>query len=446
MAEPQNKVEPQKRPRMRFPGNRPRIGGPVLAGAGVLGLFFLGLGGWAAFAPLESAAIAPGVVSVESNRQTIQHLEGGIVQEILARDGDNVLRGQVLLALDRTRTSADLEQLRGRQIALLAEDARLRSERDGLPDLTFSSVLDPADPATNEAMAGQEQIFAARRDVMARQTEILNQQAAQFDEEILGLQSDIRAAQSQLSSLAEEIRDVSTLVAQGLARRPRLLELERRSAEIEGLRGRNEASIARARQARNEAELRVVELQTRMTNETVTRLREVQSELFEINERLRAARDVDQRAEVRAPIAGTIVNSRVHTTGGVVAPGAPLMEIVPRDERRIIEARVDPSDIDRIYPGLKAEVRLTALPQRHLLPLEGEVLSVSADRLVDETTGIAYFLARVVLSGGEERLPQGFVLVPGMSAEVLILTGGQTVFTYITRPLMESFNRALRER
>ena len=429
------------------PAGRIGLGWPVVAGLLIIALFFGALGSWAALAPLESAAIAPGVVIVDTKRKTVQHLEGGIVGEILVQEGDTVSAGQVIIRLDETQPRAMLELLKGRYRAASALQARLMAERDGRERIDFPDWLlaESDDPKVAEVIDGQVNIFVARRKALAGQVAIIEQRIAQFAEEIKGLKGQIVAEDTQLRLISDEISVVRDLLAKGLARRPRLLALQRREAEIEGSRSQNEALIARVKQNIAEARLHISELQTTLINEVVKELRDVQSEQFDLTERMRAAEDVLHRTEIRAPIAGTIVALQVHTPGGVIASGEPLLDIVPSEDRLVIEARVDPKDIDVVHPGLPAQIRLTAFPLRTTPMLDGRVAYVSADRLVDKRTGQPYYVARVLFDESQEEVLDDLVLYPGMPAEVMIVTGSGTALDYILKPITTSLNRALRE-
>ncbi len=421
---------------------------PIIIGCVIIALFFGALGGWAGWAPLESAAIAPGEVTIDTNRKTIQHLEGGIIGEILVRDGDIVAVGQALIRLEEIQSRAELELLQGRHISASAIEARLVAERDGRKEIPFPEwLLDRLEePEVIDTVAGQMNIFASRQESLDHQTQILHKRIAQFEEEIIGLEGQIAAENVQLKLIGEESNDVRHLVELGLARRPRLLALEREAATLGGQRSQNLAGIARVRQSISEAELRISELHTELVNEVVQLLSETQAELFDLADRIRASEDKLIRTEVRAPIGGTIVNLQVHTPGGVIAPGAPLLDIVPSDDPLVIEARVDPGDIDVVRPGLDAHVRISAFSQRSMTPIPGIVTYVSADRLDDERTGIGYYVARIKLVEKDiaEAL-QGAELQPGMQAEVMIATGARTALEAIISPLSGSFNRAFRE-
>ncbi len=419
----------------------------MFLGIAVIAAFFGGFGTWAALAPLESAAIAPGSVRIETNRKTVQHLEGGIVAEILVRDGDTVEAGQTLIRLDDTQPRGSLQLLKGRYWAARALEVRLIAERDGSESIAFPPDLTAAQkgPAATEVIRGQVSIFNAHRQAMVGQKLILQQRIAVLNEEIVGLKGKIKAQTRQLELIREEIKDVQKLYRQGLAKKTRLLALQRSEAEIEGDRGENLAMIARAGERVLEARLRISELQTAVVNAAVEELREVQNQLFDLTERIRAAEDVLNRTNIVAPLDGIVVGVQIHTPGGVIARGAPLMDIVPSRDKLVIEAQVHPNDIDVVHPGLLAHVRLTSFNMRSTRPVEGRIKSVSADRLTDERTGAAFYLARVELMQDPAEALDGASLYPGMPAEVMIVTGARTPLEYLLRPINVSLNRAFRE-
>lgn len=419
----------------------------LICGIGVLVAFFGIFGGWAAFAQLKSAAIASGLVIVESKRKTVQHLEGGIVREIFARDGDQIVVNQVLVRLDQTQPRATLELLLDRYRSAQTLEARLVAERDGLPEVYFPHELMKFAryPKVAEMIDGQRKIFESRKSSHSGQVDILQKRIAQSREEINGLKGQIDAEGTQVDLIVKEINDVRDLYNKGLAKQARLLALERKKAEIGGSLHNNRSMIGCARQSILELEAQITELATAQVNEVVQELRDVRQEKLEIQERLNAAKDVMARTYIRAPISGTVVESQLHTIGGVISPGEALMDIVPQGEKLVVEARIDPSDIDIVHPNLPAQVRFTAFSQRSTQPLDGKVVSVSADQLTDERTGLSYFLAKVVLPKESLKSLNGAHLYPGMQAEVMIVTGAQTPLEYLVRPLLDSFNRALRE-
>jgi HlyD family type I secretion membrane fusion protein len=410
-------------------------------------LFFGILGGWATLSQLASAAIAPGELGFDTNRRTIQHLEGGIVAEILIKDGDKVAPGDILIRLDRTQPMAVHEQVKARYLTLMATEARLRAERDGATEIAFPGALDDPEFAAQAAdiKHGENRLFTTRRSTLEHQQAIVRQRILQLEEEIQGLEQEIVSQSRQIELLNEEAGDMQGLFDKKLVSKQRLLALQREASELEGERSRNRAAIARARQSISEEELRIIELNNDRDSEVLAQLRELQGDALEIHERLGAARDVLARTEIIAPVTGTIVNLTVSTIGGVVASRQPLMDIVPSEEKLIVKATLNPRDIDSVRPGQKAFVRLTAFNQRHILPIEAVVTSVSADRLTDEQTGSRYYLARIALPPPGDPMFQGMETYPGMQAEVMIQTGERSPLDYLLQPIRDSMNRALRE-
>lgn len=421
---------------------------PILIGITVIAVFFAGLGGWAALAPLASAAVASGVISPDGSRRTVQHLEGGIIDRILVRDGDRVEAGDPLLILRDIQASAQYDQLLGQYTSLAGAQARLLAEQAGRPKIDFPEDLMArvSEPEVAEIIKIQNQLFDSRRQSIESRESILKQRIAQLQEEIGGLEAQIESQTTQLSLIEEELADVSELVGKGLERRPRLLALQRTRAEIMGSLASNEAQIARSRQAIGEAELEILNLDVQRQDEVADELVRVQSELAMVQERLRASRDVLDRTVIEAPASGEVVQLRFKTAGGVISPGDPILDIVPEEDELLIDARVNPVDIDMVHPGLEAQVHLTAYRQRNLPRISGTVRTVSADALTDEHTGDRFYLARIEVD--RERLHEiapEIELVPGMPADVLIVTGERTALGYFLEPFLESLNRAFRE-
>jgi HlyD family secretion protein len=414
----------------------------------LVGVFVIGFGAWATQAPLESAAIAGGAIEAESSRKTIQHLEGGIVGRILVKDGDEVTAGQVLIRLDDTKARAIVQVLQGQLWDAQAREARLLAERDGRKTIQFPLAIRQAaksDSNLAEIMAGQVKIFDTRRALQASRIEIVQQRKAQTEREIDGLRFQEQAAKKRAAIIKEEVSAVAPLVAKGLQTKPRLLQLEREQAEIDGRRGDTLAQIARAEQSIGESLATVLKLESDLHTEVAQNLRDTQAQIFQLLERLQAAVDVLARTEIRAQEAGTITDLRIHTPGGVVAAGEPLMDLVPRQDRLIVKAYVKPEDIDLVRPGLAAHVRLLSYKHRRVPPVEGVLTYVSADRLVDKETEQSYYVARVRIDEVSLRDLPGVEIMPGMPVEVLIKTGQFTVANYILRPVLDSFNRAFRE-
>jgi len=491
-------------------GERPPVLRLMVVAGVIIAAFFCGIGAWAALAPLDSAAVATGRVTVAGNRKTVQHLEGGIVEELRVTEGDRLEAGQVLIRLDDTQARANLELLRGRHDALLAQEARLMAARDGRgaiafpPELTarehactalsesagdpppvpvppvagtspeenlhlrLASTLAPPLPAAPEAsppksappaspaacsdaaqvarlVAGEQAVFDARRRARRGRVDIFHKRIMQLNKEIASLGAQVLADDRRLELIDEERIAVATLVEQGNLDKPRLLALKRAAAQLEGSRGEHEGLIARAEQRIGETELQIIDLQNSTLDQVVSELREVQTQLVDVGERLKAAEDVLERTEIRAPRAGVVMGLNVHTETGVIAPGQHLLDIVPEDDVLVVEAEVEPTDIDVVRVGLTAQVRLTAFKQRNAPLLTGRVSRVSADSFTREQTGATYFLARITIDTAEREKLEGGKLYPGMPAEVMIVTGKQTAFDYILTPVTDSFRLAFRE-
>jgi HlyD family secretion protein len=409
--------------------------------------FVLGIGIWSAFAPLESAAIASGVVESESSRKTIQHLEGGIVREILVSDGDTVRTGQTLIALDDTKVRAEVQSLQGQLWDATAREARLQAEQQGQEQLLFSARLETARKESASAatvLKAQQSIFEARRQVFQSQVAVIREKRLQVDKEIVGLRAQETAVAQRAAIAREELDMVATLVNKGLERRPRLLNLEREVADLQGRRGEIAAHISRAEQVINESQATLLKLESDRQHEIAQSLREAQNQVFQLRERLRAAEDQLSRTEVKAPEDGVVTELRIHTPGGVIGAGAPLMDMVPRQDRLIVTARVKPEDIDVVHPGLNANVHLLPYNQRRAPRLNGTVTHVSADRLVDKRTEQPYYATRIRVQ--DTRMAANDIrIIPGMPAQVFITTGRGTVALYALRPLLDSFHSAFSE-
>ena len=418
----------------------------MIFGTVVIALFFGAFGVWSAFAPLESAAIAQGDLSVSGERKTVQHLEGGIVTDILVREGDAVAVGQTLILLDDTRARARFFQLQGRNRSAVALKARLEAERDGLEQVRYPGWLRQAvaEAGADDFITTQDRIYRARAESLDNRTAIYRQRIAQLREEATGVTQEIAAQDRQIALLANEVESIRVLVTKGFEGKSRMLSLERRKAEIEGERANNRARVARVQQRIGETRLAIVELGNTNLNEVVAELRDVEARMSDLRESLSTARNELSRTRIVAPVEGTVVNLRVFTRAGVVRPGQPLLDIVPSGADLVIVARIAPTDIDSVSPDLPAQVRLTAFSHLTTPILTGTVLQVSADSLNDERTGVAYYEARVALDSGQPELAS-LKLQPGMPVEVMIITGKRTALDYLLKPIVASFGRALRE-
>ncbi len=418
-----------------------------IAGLLVLLVAFGGFGLWAAFAPIDGAAVAPGVVAVESARKTIQHLDGGTVSEILVREGDRVAAGDIIIRLDDTQASAQLEIARGQYLSLRTQEARLIAERDDQPEIEFPDELLTAkdDPRIREAITGEKRVFDARRKSLLGEQAVLKQRSEQLQEQIRGLTALADSKTKRINLYQEEIEGLNKLFAKGLGDKSRLREWERLSAELQGERGEHQSAIASARVQIGETEIQAAQLKRRFTSEVVTELRDVETKLADLRERMRALQQTLERTVVKAPVAGAVVGTSVHTIGGVIRPGEKILDIVPENESFIIEAQVQPVDIDRVSPGLEADLHMSAFNTRTTPVIPGKVLTVSADRLVDQATNRPYYLARIqVTPEGMSKL-QGRTLQAGMPVDAMIKTGERTFFDYLIRPITDRLAHAFRE-
>ncbi len=411
-------------------------------------MVFVFFGGWSVLAPLGSAALAPGSVTVEGYRKTVQHLEGGIVKAILVRDGDTVSKGQVLIELDDTSSRAQLGTLRGQLYSALAREARLIAERDGKAAVTYPAVLaDANDPRAKENMRVQTQSFAVRLRSRAGEIGILKEQLQQLRAKIEGIKAQ-RLSRSNLSnSLNKELVDFRAMLEEGYVEKQKVSELERRLAEAEGDRGDLAANISTAQTQISEIELKILQIDKDFQREVIEELSKVQAELSELNEKTQWLEDTVTRTVIKAPEAGMVLGLTVHTLGAVIPPGGRLLDIVPQQEKLVVEAQVSPIDIDRVHTGQTCEIRFSAFKSAKTPKVAGRLTTVSADRLTDEQNKINYYLARVEVdkTGLEELRQRGLILMPGMPAEVLINTGDRTFFEYLMQPLSNMFARSLIE-
>lgn len=404
------------------------------------------LGTWGYLAPIDSAALAPGYVAVKSHRKTVQHLDGGIVSQLLAKDGDVVKAGDVLLILDGTEVKAQLEILRGQHITLAAQLARLIAERDQLNQIKFPDDLqDLSDAHIAEARQGESQIFTSRKSAYQGEISVLNQRASQLSSKIKGLEGQRTSKQELMKSYGDEVQDLKELLAEGFANKQRLRDIERNHANATSDVAALSAEIAGNEIQIGETKLQILQIQKKFQEEVAAKLGEVQAELYDVAQRLLATTDKVIRTEIKAPANGRVLGLSVHNIGGVITPGKPILDIVPQKEELIIDAQVSPMDIDRVIVGLLAEVRFSAFKQALTPKMQGKVINLSADRLTDEKTGMPYYQAQVELTPDSFEKLGDMELVPGMPAEVLINTGERTVFEYLMQPITNAFARAFIE-
>lgn len=415
-------------------------------GFAVLFVTFGLFGGWAALAPLDSAALAPGVVTVKNYRKTLQHLQGGIVEAIHVTEGEAVEAGAPLIVLDATQYRAERELLRGQYMTLKAQESRLLAERDGLPQVIYPDELTGLEEARVTAVvASQDEIFRARMNANAGERAVLEQRIEQLESQIAGVESVRASNEELLDSYQSEMKDLRRLQEQGFTGKQRLTELQRAYASLSGENAEALSEIAANRIRIGETRLRIIQQERYQRSEVVDELEEIQSRLFDVGERLRAVEDKVRRAVIRAPVSGVVLGLTVHTVGGVVRPGTPVLDIVPEQQQLMVDARVSPVDIDRVRAGGRARIRFSAFKTATTPVAEGRVLNISADRLISDDSGEAYYLAQVEVSPDSLGEMRNVRLVPGMPAEVLINTGSRTLLQYLLQPASNVMARSFIE-
>jgi HlyD family secretion protein/epimerase transport system membrane fusion protein len=431
-------------PALDFMSTRRIIG----TGRLVILVFVVGFFGWAALAPLDSAVQAPGVVVVETHRKTIQHLEGGIVREVLVQDGQSVTAGQLLVRLDDAQARASLELLAGEADAMTAQEARLTAERDGRDKIAFPTELTAraGDPKVAEAMAGELNAFATRRDTLTKQIDILSKRSAENDRIVAGLRNEATAVEQQMALIDREQQSVQALYDQKLSTLSRLLALQRQAADLAGQRGQIVEKIAQTELTSGENQLQIMNLKSQQASDVAKDLRDVQTKRFDVLDRLQQARDVLARLTIRAPVNGKVVSLDVHTNGAVIKPGDTLMEIVPQKDALEVEAHVRPEDADSVHIGMTARVNFSAYQQRRLPIIQGVVNTVSADRLTDQRTGQAYFNITVAVDRTQLKDYPNARLIPGLPVEVALDTGSRTALEYFVEPVTDVLRKGMRER
>jgi HlyD family secretion protein/epimerase transport system membrane fusion protein len=396
---------------------------------------------------IDSAVVAPGMLMVELNRRNVQHLEGGIVGEVLVGEGSSVTAGQSLIRLDDTRVRASLNVVLDESDRARARIAVLTAEREEALVLAFPPELlaRRIEPKVAEILAVQSEEFIARRNSLQGQMEILGQRGLQLQKQIDGLNVRIESNNRQLALVRQEILGVEGLVRMGLERLPRLLSLQREEARLIGERGEAIENVARIQQAVGEAEMQRAQLLRTRQEENAKELRELQGRLLELREREISTNDQLTRLRIDAPEAGMVMDLRYTTRGGVIPPGSQVASIVPQDERLLVEAQITPIDVDTVRIGMPASIRLSHAAARTTPILEGMVERISPDRMTDQRSGMPYFVARIAFRPEELAKHEHLRLQPGMHAEVLIRRGERSFASYLARPLMDRFSKSIRE-
>lgn len=414
-------------------------------GFGIVLMTFGVFGTWAAIAPLDGAAYAPGVVTVQAYRKTVQHLEGGIVKEVLVHDGDIVKQDDPLIVLDDAQLRAEYEMTRSQLIAARAMEARLKAERDNLPVIGFDVMTDADSLRGAEARQGETQVFNARRGSRLGQISVLQERIGQLNQQIKGLEAMIGVKSQLNKSYSGEIVELTDMLSQGFVDKQRLLEQQRKLEMVKSELADHRSTITRTRLQINETQLQILQVDKDFNADVAKQLADVQTKIYDLQEKASALEDRLSHIIIRAPESGMVIGMTVHTIGGVVRSATPLLDIVPSVSELVIEAQVAPVDIDRIAIGKRADIRFGAFNSATTPVIQGEVISVSADRLVNEKTGTPYYLARVRVTEAGVRALGDRKLLPGMPADVLIITGQRTLLQYLLQPARNVISQALIE-
>jgi HlyD family secretion protein len=416
---------------------------------GLSSAFFLvgGLGGWAAVTELSGAVVAPGSIVVDSHVKKVQHPTGGVVGEILARDGDRVRIGDVVVRLDETVARASLSMVSKSLDELAARQSRLEAERDGSEQIAFQPGFKSRlqDPELAGLIQGEINVFQDRRNARAGQKAQLQERIAQLQEQIDGLKLQASAKGDEIQLIQDELTGVEQLWRKNLVPITRVTSLKREETRLRGERGQLISNIAQAKGRISETSLQILQIDQDLRSEVSKELREVQAKIAELVERKTTAEDQLKRIEIRAPQDGVVHQSIVHTVGGVINAGEPLMLIVPEADELSIEVKVLPQDIDQLRPGLDTVLRMSAFNQRTTPELKGKVSLIAADLVTDQRSGMQYYPVRVAFADGERERLGDLKLVPGMPVEGLIQTGYRTVFSYLTKPVADNMAKAFRE-
>ncbi len=419
-----------------------------LYGAAALLIGTLGIGGaWAVNARLDGAVLAPGVVAVESRRQTVQHFEGGIISEILVRDGDVVEEGQILFRVENNVARANAETLMLQLAALLLKEARLVAERDNLPAIIFPPEVTTTagNELVSRAIVDEQAQFNQRRDALRFQVKVLETRIEQLEREIKGLSTEEESHREQLSLVVRELPGLRSLLARQLVPLARVSAQERERVRLEGLIARNEVDVTKARGQIGEARLQIEQAQIAFNQSVATDLVEARRLIGDTRGRITAAQDTMQRLDVRAPMAGVAQSRRFATRGAVVRPGDPLVEIAPLDQNLIVQAQVSPNDVDVLRTGMKAQLRFPNFKLAEAPVIYGAVRTISNDRVIDGNTP-PYFAVEILADTSTIAPAVRARIRPGQNAEVIITTGERSAISYLVQPLTERIAAAMRER
>ncbi|MCE8510975.1 HlyD family type I secretion periplasmic adaptor subunit [Ruegeria pomeroyi] len=431
-------------PKRKYPA------GPLLAlGIFCLALLLGGFGSWATFTLIDGAVVASGRIEVDRNRQVVQHLDGGIVAEILVDEGDFVGQGAVLIRLDASELRSQLAVTEGQLFEVMARRGRLEAERDGAENIRFEpelQLLAAKLPDVRDLVEGQQRLLSARRDSTAKEIEQLGKRRGQIQDQIQGIQAQQASIQLQLELIGTELANQQSLLDRGLAQATTVLGLRRTQADLKGTLGELTAAQAQSEGRITELDVEILKIGTTQREEAISTLRDLRYQELELKETRRVLQQQLQRLDITAPVSGIVYGLQVQTPRSVIRAADPVLYLVPQNRPLVIAAQVAPMDIDQIFTGQKVTLRFSTLDQRNTPELSGSVALISADAFEDQSTGLSHYRAEITLDQGEAaRLPPGTALIPGMPVETFIRTQPRAPISYLLKPLSDYFVKAFRE-
>ncbi|MFY0692614.1 MAG: HlyD family type I secretion periplasmic adaptor subunit [Paracoccaceae bacterium] len=421
---------------------------PLTIGFAAVLLLLGGLGAWSVGTQIAGAVVARGVVEVESKRQVIQHPDGGVVGEILARDGDAVQAGDVLVRLDGTFLLSELAIVERQLTEISARRARLVAEQEEKDELDFKALPQLTQISAEEVrekIEGQKKLFLARRESLAKELDQIAEQQKQIERQIDGTEGQLTSLKRQLDLIDKELTDVESLFEKGLVQAGRLLELQREEARLQGEIARLVSSIAEARTRISALEIQGLNLTNRRREEAITRLRDIQYSEIELLERQVSLTERLSRLDVRAPLSGIVFGSQIFAIQSVVQAAEPMMYLVPGDQPLQVSARIEPTDVDQVFPGQDVTLSFTTFNSRIVPAVPGKVLRISADAETDEATGLTFYEAILMPDQAELNAMSEVSLLPGMPVEAFLKTEDRTPLSYLVQPLVVYLKRAFRE-
>lgn len=420
----------------------------MVLGFGSLLALVVGFGGWSVLTNIQGAVVSSGQIEVAQNRQVVQHLDGGVVAEIVVVEAQAVAAGDLLIRLDGASLKSELAIVEGQLFEAMARTARLEAERDDAEAPVFDgelAELAATRPEVAELVEGQRSLFLARRESVTKQSEQLAKRKGQIASQVDGIDAQAAALQQQLSLIEQELADQQILLDKGLAQSARVLGLQREASRLQGNVGELTSNRAQAEGRATEVELEILRLAAVRREEAGTQLRDLGARMLELAERRRALAERVDRLDIRAPVSGLVLGLQVTTPRSVIRPAEPLLYLIPQDRPLVINSRIAPIHIDEVHVGQKVRLVFSAFSTRTTPEVYGHIVTLSADALVDEASRQGYFKAEIALEAGEMEKLKDVQLLPGMPVEAFVETGARSPMSYFLKPFTDYFRTAMRE-